>query len=351
MAARKSPTERRRFPRVPVYTQIRVILRHQQHYRTAEVGNISAEGLMVKTDEPLENGALVDFEFILLDEVHPYVGQAEVVWIDGPDKNKQWSIGLHFHSISIKAMGLRDFSRRVTHFHSVSFNIALDALRYAWMELQGNLTERELGQPGAGFRRPLLLIHGWFGTRGALLLMERWLKKKGFPVFSVNLGMPNVQDIEQSARQVTDKVVSLSERLGLAKINILAHSMGGLIGLWALKKLTLADYVQRFVTVGAPFHGTYVSATGLPLFGLLGKSLWQMLPNSPFLKRLHQGALPTDVGIYCVAARNDLLVPLNSAILEGANNVMVEGSHAALVTSEKIFKRILAVLEGKDPFA
>ena len=345
--------ERRRFPRIPVYTQIQATLRHRDIFLSATLGNISMSGLMVHTERSLEPGSIVDFEFRLLDEVRPFVGSAEVMWSTKNPKGEPntYSLGLEIRQIRGKRLGLMDLGRQVAHMHETGLKMVLEAMRYAHAEMQGNLTNRELGQVGAGFRRPLLLIHGWFGTRGALFLLERYLKKKGYPVFSINLGVPNIRNIEENAQLVCIKVARLVKRLHLNKIDVLGHSMGGLIGLWGCKKLDLHRHVEQLICVGTPFQGTKMAYVGMPLFGLVSQSLRQMTPNSSFLQRLHEGPLPANVAIYCFAARNDLVVPIDSAILDGAKNIMVAGSHASLVTSEKVFRQVLAVLEGRDPFA
>jgi pimeloyl-ACP methyl ester carboxylesterase len=352
LTARAEVRERRRFPRVAVYTKLRALLRHERTYFVADVADLSAGGMGIMARDPLDIGALVEFEFTLLDDVRPYVGRAEVAWvkIGGGNDLCPCAIGLRFLSLGHKRLDLSSFTREVVHWNTVGLQAAVDALRYARSELQGNVTDRELGQPGAGFRRPLLLIHGWLGTRGALGLVERRLKKAGFPVFSVDLGALNVREIEVSAKLVTDKVDHLVQRLGIDRIDVIGHSMGGLIGLYALKRLTLANHVRRFVAVGAPFHGTPVAFAGLPFFGWMSKSLWQMLPDSAFLQDLHRGALPSEVEIFCIVARNDLLAPVNRATLDGAHNILVAGTHAALVTTDRVFQQIRAILEGRDPF-
>jgi len=348
-----SQSERREFPRVEVWTKLKVMLRHQRSFLIGEIGNVSAGGIYVLADDCYTTGSIVDFEFTLLDEVRPYIGRAEVIRVDRPDQynRRPCGIALRFVRVRIKPMSLRDMARQIVFLREVSLDIAVDALRYAWAELQGNVTSRELGQPGVGFLRPVLLIHGWLGTRGALSIIERRLKKDGFPVFSINLGSPNVKDIAASAKQVTAKVERLSERLGIQQVDVVAHSMGGLIGLWAMKKNGLADYIRRFIAVGSPFHGTLLAAAGLPLFGLWGKSLWQMLPGSSFIRQLHEGPLPPKVELYSIAARHDGIVPLKSAALAGATNLMIERGHASLVVSQSAYKRIHAILTGKDPFA
>jgi hypothetical protein len=54
--------------------------------------------------------------------------------------------------------------------------------------------------------------------------------------------------------------------------------------------------------------------------------------------------------VHCIAARNDLLVTPASATLDGACNFLIDGGHASLITSRYATNKIVAILEGKDPF-
>jgi pimeloyl-ACP methyl ester carboxylesterase len=344
--------EKRAFPRVPAYTKINVHLRHRSEHQTAEVGNISATGILVWVNAPFDVGSICDFEFTLLDEIRPYVGRAEVmrITLPGCKNDKCYGLGLKFIHIKPKPLTLPSLVRHTARFHAMNFEHAVGAMRYAWAELRGNVVDHDFGEPGAGFRRPVLLVHGWMGTRGVLTFLEKRIKRAGYPVFSIDLGLLNVRDIEHSAEVVSAKVEKLSERMGFARISMLAHSMGGLIGLWALKKYNLAQFVDRFVAVGTPFHGSHLTTTGMVIFSPLIKTLWQMTPGSDFLRELHQGPLPTDVEIMSIAARNDFFVTPESAALEGANNVLIDGGHASLITSRYSLAKIVAVLDGRDPF-
>jgi pimeloyl-ACP methyl ester carboxylesterase len=246
---------------------------------------------------------------------------------------------------------LREFARLAVYMQALALDEVVAILRYAWGELHGNAVDvRELGKPVAGFREPVLLLHGWLGTRGVLRFLERRLKTAGFPVFSIDLGPLNVADIRRSGALVAEKVAALSARLGGRRITAVAHSMGGLIALWGLKRLGLGEHVRRLVTVGAPFRGTPVAVAGLPLFSPFYKSLLQMAPGSPFLRELNDGQLPADVEVVCFAARRDFFVAPQSATLEGARNFLIDGGHASLITSPDAIGKIIAVLENRDPF-
>jgi pimeloyl-ACP methyl ester carboxylesterase len=353
MPRKPNVLEQRAFPRAPTYTQIKAHLRHRQQHLSAELGNISVGGMLVWVDHPWAPGTILDFEFCLLDEVRPYIGRAEVMRVQKSARRLKdsYGLGLKFLSVNPKPIGLAEMARWATHMSEVALGEAVEAMRYAWGELHGNRPdERELGRPTAGFREPVLMLHGWLGTRGVLRFVEQRLKQAGFPVFSIDLGLLNVHDIPRSAQLVSDKVQRLSERFGLGRISAVGHSMGGLIALWGLKKLQLADHVRRLIAVGSPFKGTPWAWVGLGPFALFYRSLLEMTPNSSFLHDLNQGPLPANVEVHCIAARNDLLVTPASATLDGACNFLIDGGHASLITSRYATNKIVAILEGKDPF-
>ena len=84
---------------------------------------------------------------------------------------------------------------------------------------------------------PVLLLHGYLGTRGSMYILERRLNDDGICVFSFNLGSLNVRDIRTSAFLIHRKIESILAQTPVKKIDIIGHSMGGLIGLYYVKKL------------------------------------------------------------------------------------------------------------------
>jgi len=337
---------------VPTITKMSVELRHRRQHLSAELGDISVGGMFLHVNERWETGAIVDFEFRLLEDIRPYIGRAEVTRVAnlGQTNRRRFGMALRFLEIRTKPLGPLGAVRQVMRSQAIKFEQMVDVLRYAWGEVHGNDIEREFGQPGVGFRQPVLLVQGWLGTRGVLRFMEMRLKRAGHPVFSVDLGALNVRDITESSERITKKVADLSARLGFKRITTMAHSMGGLIALWGIKKLDLARYVNRLVMIGTPCHGTRMTYAGLVMFPAFYKALTQMRPGSSFLQQLHEVPMPGDVDVYCFAARHDLFVTPQEATLEGANNILIEGGHASLITSKYAMSKILSVLEGRDPF-
>ena len=190
----------------------------------------------------------------------------------------------------------------------------------------------------------MLLIHGFLGTRGSLFMLERRLTRDGVCVFSFNLGPFNVRDIRASAFLIHRKIESILRQAPVQKIDIIGHSMGGLIGLYYIKRLGGASKVRKLIMMGTPMTGTWAALAGVATVGLWSASSWQILPGSRFLKDLAEGPLPPEVEYYTVAAVRDWVCPLPSTKLDGATALTVPLGHSSLVVSAEVYKRILWAL-------
>ena len=198
---------------------------------------------------------------------------------------------------------------------------------------------------------PVLLIHGFLGTRGSMYPLERRLADEGLCVFSFNLGALNSRDIRASAFLIHRKIESILSQTSVQRIDIIGHSMGGLIGLYYIKKLGGQARVRRLIMMGTPLKGTWAALAGVATLGMWSKSSWQLLPRSRFLDELNQGPLPPEVDIFTLAAARDWVCPLPTTRLRGATAVTVRMGHSSLVISEEVFSRILTILRAppRDP--
>lgn len=192
--------------------------------------------------------------------------------------------------------------------------------------------------------RPLLLIHGFLGTRGSMYALERRLLEDGFCVFSFNLGALNTRDIRRSAFLIHRKIESVLAQASWDEIDIVGHSMGGLIGLYYIKKLGGHVNVRKLVMMGSPVRGTWTALLGVATMGLYSTSTWQMIPRSRFLDELAQGPLPADVEVYTIAAARDWVCPPNSTRLREAKATTVPLGHSSLVVSSEVYRRLKNIL-------
>lgn len=192
--------------------------------------------------------------------------------------------------------------------------------------------------------RPVLLIHGFMGTRGSMYPLEKRLEEDGFCVFSFNLGVINLRDIRASAFRIHRKIEAILNQTNVEKIDVVAHSMGGLIGLYFIKKLGGHKRVKKFIMMGSPVNGTWAALAGIATVGLYSASTWQLLPRSRFLDELHQGPLPKDVEIHTLSAARDWVCPPKSTRLRGSITHSIQLGHSSLVVSSQVYAHIHNIL-------
>jgi pimeloyl-ACP methyl ester carboxylesterase len=187
------------------------------------------------------------------------------------------------------------------------------------------------GQP------PVLIIHGYLATRGSLHLLEKHLTDRGLIVMSYPLGGPllNVGDIRDSAGLIARKVESIVAQTGIARVDIVGHSMGGLVGLDYLKRLGGRHRVRRLVMLGTPAQGTWSALLGL-VTAPLGRASLQLLPGSPFLRELAECPLPPEADVVSIGALRDWLAPVARTVLEGVRHIAVPTGHSGLLVEEQV---------------
>jgi hypothetical protein len=168
--------------------------------------------------------------------------------------------------------------------------------------------------------RPVLLLPGFLGTRRALEVMERRLRRDGYCVFSLNLGgllgTFNTRPIEELALHVREKVERLYTRYDMGPLAIIGHSKGGLIGRYYIKRLGGHQRACALITLGTPHNGSSTAMLGTLLAGLWAPSVRQMTPMSRFIRRLKEGPFPDNVRFVSVYSKGDRVSSFPSGILE-----------------------------------
>ncbi|HCF58427.1 MAG TPA: permease [Myxococcales bacterium] len=210
--------------------------------------------------------------------------------------------------------------------------------------------------------RPVLLLYGFMATRRIFEVLEKRLRRDGYCVWSINLGglfdAFNTRGIDDCAEQVRDKVERLYTRYNLGPLSIIGHSKGGLIGRYYVKRLGGDKRCRTLITLGAPHNGTPAAYAGIATMGLVSKSVWQMAPMSPFIRRLKMGRFPPNVRFVSIYSKADRASPFPSCILEAdsqANlfNVEVPGvTHREFVLKRSVYsviRRELALGLGDPP--
>ena len=197
-------------------------------------------------------------------------------------------------------------------------------------------------------RPPVLLIHGYLATRGSLHLLGRHLADRGHIVFSYPLGFPvNLGDIRDSAGLIARKVESIVAQTGVTEVDVVGHSLGGLVGLYYLKRLGGRHRVRRLIMLGTPTQGTWSALFGL-VTAPLGRASLQLLPGSPFLRELGEMPLPRGADVVSIGAVRDWLAPVSTTVLDGVRHIALPTGHSGLLVDAEV-ARVVADLLAEPP--
>ncbi len=104
---------------------------------------------------------------------------------------------------------------------------------------------------------PLLLVHGVFFRDFRCFnywgRIPKALKANGARIFYGN--HQSAASVADSAQELTDRIKAIVEETGCEKVNIIAHSKGGLDCRYALSRLQAAPYVASLTTINTPHRG------------------------------------------------------------------------------------------------
>ncbi len=198
---------------------------------------------------------------------------------------------------------------------------------------------------GNGDRRtPVILLHGLFQSRACWLLTRLRLHRRGFAhVYTVSL--PPWKDVETLTERVDRRIDELRHGLGVEKVHLVGHSMGGLIARNYLQRRGGASRVERCVLLGTPNHGSRLAPFALSGLGL------KALPGSDFLTALAEAPLPAGVKVVNLYSRHDnIVLPAGNARLEGVENDEMTGiGHTSQLFHPAVFEKLYLALAEEEP--
>ena len=120
---------------------------------------------------------------------------------------------------------------------------------------------------------PTVLIHGFTGASSDMDDLRAYLQSDGIPFLSKSYnGVTNITD---TATSLATNVSAFADQFGVQKVNIFAHSAGGIASRQMLAQYpAAAARVNTLFTFGTPHHGwEYALLFGLLNGGVLGNSI------------------------------------------------------------------------------
>jgi len=184
-------------------------------------------------------------------------------------------------------------------------------------------------------RPPVVLLHGYAQHSANFLWLARRLRRDGWRHLYALAHVPVGGDIERSARRLGAALDRIRRATGAPRIDIVAHSMGGLVARAYIRGRGRACGVGRLVTLGTPHQGTDIFPR-LRLDPMVG----QMRPDSPLLVRLAaDDPVPQLVDCISIYSGDDaVIVPPGRAYYPGAFNIEVRGlGHMSLLFSRRVY--------------
>ena len=202
--------------------------------------------------------------------------------------------------------------------------------------------------PDDGYR-PLILAHGLGGKPGNFVALQSffWAVGRRRVYLADFTGLHSFEEMAKKLTELIDAVIECNELEPDAKIDLMTHSMGGLVARLALLDQKLASRVHTLVTLGAPHSGSYLAryaATDV----ILG-----LRPSSEFLQNLDDGleTLLEQVNVVaCWSSADVFVLPGDRAQLPGARNVEMRGvTHYGFLINPSCFRTVFEILQGRLP--
>ncbi len=159
----------------------------------------------------------------------------------------------------------------------VMLHLAMLAMDYLTWPVQ-KLYHKEGMPPLETGERPVVLVHGYMMRGGVMWLIKKRLINAGFKQVYTFTYSPPWRDISCFARQLEGFMSQLAPN-PKTKVDIVAHSMGGLVSRYYINLLEGYKRVSRFITLGTPHGGSRLWSFAIWQCGR------QMRPESPVISR------------------------------------------------------------------
>jgi pimeloyl-ACP methyl ester carboxylesterase len=203
--------------------------------------------------------------------------------------------------------------------------------------------------PGELHRTPVLLVHGYGGSRMTWLPLERRLRCAGVVNVDAIAYNPATRSLPTIARALVSRSREAMARAGTDHVDLVGHSLGGIVLRYAIQELGLAGHVRTAVTVATPHRGTRVASLGC------GRLAATLRPDSPTLEGLRRRAALSDVRWVAYYSDCDLIVRPDSArlaepVLQAVNVNVPDVGHLGILRAPQFLDSVVQLLVAdEDP--
>jgi len=185
--------------------------------------------------------------------------------------------------------------------------------------------------PRRAEQRTVVLVHGYLANRGPLLPLAAYLHARGHKQI-LAYEYSGAAGVEQAAIGLR-KFLRTHVRGG--RIDLVCHSLGGLVARVYLQQLGGARRVDRCITLGTPHRGTYNA------YWVASRIGRELRPDSPLLARL-DSSRPAAAGVRfasIVAGSDNIVIPRVFSSTDSVVHVPGLG-HLGLLFSPTAFRAV-----------
>jgi pimeloyl-ACP methyl ester carboxylesterase len=185
-------------------------------------------------------------------------------------------------------------------------------------------------------QRTVVFLHGLAASGGGLRPLRGWLALHGHRQ-QLAFDYRSRGSLESIALRLRRE---LEAHVRGGRIDLVAHSMGGLVARFYLQELGGARRVDRLITLATPHRGTH-AANFIP-----SALVRQLLPDGPFIRHLNALPAPPGLRVTSIVAGRDLLVqPADSACCPfGEIRRFDDLGHVELLFRPRVYAAVLAAL-------
>lgn len=155
-------------------------------------------------------------------------------------------------------------------------------------------------------QRTVVLVHGYLGNRSSFFPLAVYLKARGVGP-SLSFSYSAGGGVERAAVELRE---FLRRHVRGGRIDLVCHSLGGVIARLYLQLLGGARRVGRCITLGTPHRGTYNA------YWLASRVGRELRPDSPLFERL-------------AATRRAAAAVKFSSIVAGSDNIVIPRIYSA----------------------
>lgn len=187
-------------------------------------------------------------------------------------------------------------------------------------------------------QRTVVLIHGYLSNRSAMFPLAGYLRLRGFDQV-LTFNYRSSAGVERAARELRE---FLRRQVRGGRIDLVCHSLGGLVARAYVQELGGARRVDRCITLGTPHSGTYNS------YWLTSRVGSELRPDSLLLARLRRSrAAAARVRFTSIVAGADnLVIPRVFAKHERVVHVPDLG-HVAMLFSPTVLSHVADALAAR----